>query len=100
MLLAHGGFGAVYRLAVDPLNNIAMKQVKIENKRDEERFCKEVALLSRVSPHPAIVRFLGSSHSHLLGLVHGSICMEHASGGDLLQKLQDKGPFSEGERTF
>jgi len=99
-LVAHGGFAAVYRLAVDPINNIAMKQVKIENKRDEERFCKEVALLSRVLPHPAIVRFLGSNHSHLFGLVHGSIFMEHASGGDLLQKLQDKGPFSEGHVQY
>ena len=93
--IAKGGFGTVRHLVYDGNSNMVVKDIALQSKDDEDHFGKEVFLLNQVCHHPAIVSLLGSSRSYLFGCQYGSIYMEYAIGGDLLDLVQTKGPCCE-----
>ena len=92
--IAKGGFGTVRCLAYDANTKLAVKDIALQGKDDEDHFDKEVFLLNQVCHHPAIVSLLGSSRSYLFGCQYGSIYMEYAIGGDPLDLVQTKAVFA------
>ena len=75
-------------VAYDAKYKTVAKDITIQGREDEKQFDKEVFLLGRVCSHPAIITLLGFSRSDVFGRRYGSIYMEYASGGDLLDMVQ------------
>ncbi len=85
--LGRGAFGAVYAARVEPSGEaVAVKVLaRFDQGRSIERFRREVQVLSRVEPHPNIVRVLDSGE-------HGGlpfVAMELVPGGSLAAALRE-----------
>jgi len=98
--LVPGGFHRVYRLAMYQNTTVVVKQVNAQSDNDVDQFHKEVALLNQVSYHPSIINLIGWSVSNFGGTVFGLMFMEHAAGGDLLERLKARGAFCEDDVRY
>ena len=89
-LAGEGGMGVVYRARTRPEGEVvALKIVRTSKREEQERFDREVRLLSQLN-HPAIVRHI--DHGELTS-GESFLAMEWLEGEDLGQALA-RGPLS------
>jgi serine/threonine protein kinase len=93
-LLGRGAFGTVYRAEGVARGAKGPAALKLAHAPHDERFAREVALLSRLR-HPCIPRFLGHGHwQSPLGLLHPFVAMELVEGLPLYEWARASNPSS------
>jgi serine/threonine-protein kinase len=93
-LLGRGAFGTVYRAEDVGAHASGLAALKVAHAPNDERFAREVALLSRLQ-HPCIPRLLGHGFwQSPSGLLHPFIAMELVEGSPLYEWTRATRPSS------